>query len=88
MFPTNSGICELCNVELEDLPHILAPRCPQLTEKALSLVIFASESLSNSETDNGVARAIFENKLTGEDDIFVQFVLDPSVVPEVIFFLL
>ena len=84
MYPNISGICELCNKELEDLPHILVPRCPLLSEKALSLVTFARESLFNSETDNGVARAIFENKLSGEDDSFVQFLLDPSVVPEVI----
>ena len=84
MYPNISGICELCNKELEDLPHILVPRCPLLSEKALSLVTFARESLFNSETDNSVARAIFENKLSGEDDSFVQFLLDPSVVPEVI----
>ena len=85
IFPNVSGICELCNKELEDLPHILVPRCPLLSEKAQSLVHFARESLvTNSETDNSAARAIFENKLSDEDDSFVQFLLDPSVVPEVI----
>ena len=84
IIPNNSGICELCKTELEDLPHILVPRCPLLKEKACGLVEFARETLSHSETDNCAARAIFESKLLNEDDNFVQFILDPSVVPDVI----
>ena len=31
--PENSGLCELCNQEVEDLPHLLLPRCPLLQER-------------------------------------------------------
>ena len=84
MFSNISGICELCNSELEDLTHILVPKCPLPAEKACSLVKFARESLSKSKTVYGVCRAIFESKLLDEDNIFVRFVFDPSVVPEII----
>ena len=35
--PTNSGICELCESETEDLPHFLVPRCSKLTNRREAL---------------------------------------------------
>ena len=37
----NSGICELCGTELENLPHLLVPRCPQLLDRRQTLLDFA-----------------------------------------------
>ena len=79
--PSISGLCELCGVELEDLAHIVLPRCEQLRDRADQLLRYARESLSTSET----ASIIFESIYTSYDDNKkTQFFLDPSVVPEVI----
>ena len=78
-----SGVCELCSIEQEDLPHILTPRCPKLHQRVATLVAFARESLSDPESST--AAAIFEKYLACKDDkLKVQFLLDPSVIPEVI----
>ena len=39
--PNVSGICVLCEMELEDLPHILVPRCLTLNQRAASIMNFA-----------------------------------------------
>ena len=76
-----SGLCDLCGEEVEDLPHILLPRCPCLQEHAQQLMKFALESLSVSEQ----ATTIFTNIISSEDDQKkVQLFLDPSVIPEII----
>jgi hypothetical protein len=76
-----SGLCELCGIELEDMPHILLPRCPHLQDRAGVLLRFAKETLSSSPK----ASQIFKNITDSKDDTkFVQFLLDPSVVPEII----
>ena len=76
-----SGICELCNLELEDIPHLIIPKCPKLADRAQLLLKYAKDSLANCST----AAAIFDNIIHGEDDeLKVQFMLDPSVIPEII----
>ena len=35
------GVCELCGEEVEDLPHILLPKCPRLAKQADKLLVFA-----------------------------------------------
>ena len=75
-----SGFCELCGLELEDLPHILLPKCPHLQERADILKKFAINKLSSTE----VASNIFSSVLESKDRHKVQFFLDPSVVPMVI----
>ena len=78
-----SGICDLCSIEQEDLPHILVPRSPKLYPRVATLVAFAWESLSDPGAS--AAAAIFEKFLAYNDDkLKVQFLLDPSVIPEVI----
>ena len=73
-----SGICELCTLEIEDLPHIILPKCPPLYEKAESLLNFAQDTLSVCPS----ATKIF---IHGKDDhLKVQFMLDPTVIPVVI----
>ena len=76
-----SGICELCGEELEDLPHILLPKCPMLKDKADTLHRFAVSSLSKSEKANKIFNYIYKSK---DDNKMIQLLLDPSVVPEVI----
>ena len=39
-YPSHSGKCELCGTEIEDLPHLLVPRCPQLQERRLLLLVY------------------------------------------------
>ena len=74
-------MCDLCGIEIEDLPHILLPRCPSLYHHAQQLLKFAYESLSVSEQ----ASNIFTTIINGEDDHKkVQLFLDPSVIPEII----
>ena len=81
-----SGICELCQTELEDLPHILIPRCPKLHQRAAILMTYAREKLRCSETDaHCAAYILFEKFMSSEDDNDkMQFVLDPSAIPEII----
>ena len=85
-FYTNiSGICELCTNELEDLPHILIPRCPNLHQRAAILMRYAREKLSCSDTDaHRAAYILFEKFMSSEDDNKIQFVLDPSTIPDII----
>ena len=79
--PHISGVCELCGQEMEDLAHIVVPRCPELKDRAHHLLRFARESLQSSEK----ATNIFETTINSKDDNkTVQLFLDPSVVPEVI----
>ena len=77
-----SGICELCSLEIEDIPHIVLPKCPLLFEKAASLMKFAQDTLSVCPSAAKIFSDIF---IHGKDDnLKVQFMLDPSVIPEVI----
>ena len=41
-----SGICELCTLEIEDIPHIILSKCLLLFEKANSLMNFVQDTLS------------------------------------------
>ena len=76
-----TGLCELCHVELEDLPHILLPHCHLLKDRAIFLTIYLLETLSPSLEASSIA----SNILNSEDDqLKVQFFLDPTVIPEVI----
>ena len=79
--PHISGLCELCGEELEDLRHILLPRCPLLQDRSDVLLRFANETLSSSPTASKLFQNITESK---DDDKIVQFLLDPSVVPDII----
>ena len=79
--PSCSGLCELCGLELEDLAHILIPKCPHLQERRDLLISYARDRLSSSVP----ALAIFNSYLQNpESENFVQFILDPSVTPEII----
>ena len=76
-----SGLCLLCGEELEDLPHIILPRCLRLLERAKLLTKYAYEAFFESRA----ATTIFYNILNSEDDDKkVQFFLDPTVIPEII----
>ena len=76
-----SGLCELCGIGVEDIPHIILPKCSALKDRSNSLLSFASNTLANSSA----ASAILRNILSSEDDFLkVQFFLDPTVLPDVI----
>ena len=80
-YPHISGICELCCEEVEDLPHILLPKCPRLTDQANKLLDFAKDSLKVSVQ----AHIIFFTIMFGKDDYRkVQTLLDPTVIPEIV----
>ena len=79
--PLHNGACELCGQELEDLPHILLPRCPHLLERGQLLCNYAREMLRSSVT----SLDIFEMFLAHpNEEKKIQFFLDPTVLPEVI----
>ena len=79
--PSCSGLCELCGNEVEDLPHILLPRCPHLQQRRADLLQFTRNTLSQS----AVSSRIFEQTISNKDEHrIVQFLLDPSAVPEII----
>ena len=78
---TNSGICELCQIEEETLSHLLLPKCPFLQERKELLLVYSMNILQQST----VALEIFEQILTeSNSEVFMQFVLDCSVIPIVI----
>ena len=78
---TNSGICELCQIEEETLSHLLLPKCPFLQERKELLLVYSKNILQQST----VALEIFEQILTeSNSEVFMQFVLDCSVIPIVI----
>ena len=80
--PDISGICELCGKELEDIPHIILPRCPNLLSQADILRRYAENTLATCPT----AFQLFSDIVVkGKDDYLkVQFFVDPSVIPAVI----
>ena len=78
--PTNSGICELCESETEDLPHFLVPRCSKLTNRREALQEYSYSVLSKSSE----ALFIFNKLMSSNEHNQVQFLLDCSVLPEVI----
>ena len=78
--PEQSGICELCGVELEDISHLLVPRCSALQDRRILLIEYAFGILEQYP----VCHAIFENILTCNEEEQVQFFLDCSVIPSII----
>lgn len=81
---TATGICELCDSELEDIEHIILPRCPPLLERKGHLLQYARDRLSAAAAPQQCSE-IFEAAIADENpEKVVQFFLDPSVIPEVI----
>jgi predicted amidophosphoribosyltransferase len=78
--PSISGCCELCGLELEDIEHLLVPRCPALEERRRLLLDYMSSVLSKSET----CSSILETMKARNQTQWVQFVLDCSAIPEVV----
>jgi hypothetical protein len=75
-----SGICELCGLELEDIEHILLPRCPTLQERRRLLLDYFTSVLAQSPICSSIFKCIEERG----NSHWVQFVLDCSVIPDVI----
>ena len=76
-----TGLCELCGEEVEDLPHILLPRCPLLKDRADLLKCFARDTLSENKTASEIFFAIFDDE---DDNAKMQILLDPSTIPVII----
>ena len=65
---------------MEDLPHILLPKCPHLQDRADILLRFANDLLLKTN-----AGELFTRILKSEDNTKkVQMMLDPAAVPEII----
>ena len=79
--PNVSGLCESCSNEIEDIPHIILPRCSHLKANATNLLRFSVDALA----DCAQARNIFQKIISCEDDDRkVQMLLDPAAIPEII----
>ena len=76
-----TGLCELCCTEIEDLTHILVPRCVHLQDQAELLLKYAHEKLRSCALANEIFFEIMKSK---DDSEKVQMLLDPTVLPEVI----
>ena len=77
----DTGICELCNSEEENLSHILIPRCPLLKEQRELLILYSRNILKNSLTCSEIFEEIL---IDNNEELLVQFVLDCSILPAVI----
>ena len=78
--PSNSGVCELCGLEIEDLAHLLAPRCPRMAERGALLLEYSRSLATKSPT----CSSILDNIMHSDEETRVQFVLDCTVLPPVI----
>ena len=79
----SDGVCELCNNELEDLDHLLLPRCKALKDRAEILLTYMRDILKPSIP----CSLIFDSILAGSQQnskLWIQFVLDCSSLPAVI----
>jgi len=76
----HSGLCELCGLEVEDIVHLLVPRCPKLQERRALLIEYTERVLSESQ----VCLNIFKSILQSSQEQQVQFFLDCSVIPKII----
>ena len=76
-----TGLCELCCTEIEDLTHILVPRCVHLLDQADSLLKFAHEKLISCALAYDIFFEIMKSK---DDSEKLQLLLDPTVLPEII----
>ena len=78
--PDSSGLCELCGTEVEDLPHMLVPRCPLLEDRREALLDFALAAAKPSP----VCLSILDTAIASDEQSWLQFVLDCSTLPDVI----
>ena len=76
----NSGLCELCGSEVENLAHLLVQRCPLLVDRREALLDFASSVAQQSP----LCLSILNTALAGGEEAWVQFVLDCSTSPDTI----
>ena len=79
----NNGMCELCDLELEDLHHFLLPKCPALLSRANILLAYMQEVLKQSEACLIIFGDILQQSRK-DCRLWVQFVLDCSVIPQVV----
>ena len=85
----NTGVCELCCTEVEDLTHFLLPRCPKLQERSDFLINYMQTLLGASPVcqqilDNVILTSRRSLATLKEQEHWVQFVLDCSVLPSVV----
>ena len=79
--PASSGLCASCGLELENIEHIIIPRCPKLMERKALLLEYARSRLAHSS----ICTELFEGAIaSASEEHSVQFFLDPTAVPSVI----
>ena len=77
----NTGLCDLCNEEVENIEHFILPWCPSLLDRKNSFLLYARGKLATNTT----ASQIFEDAIyCKNEEIFLQLILDPTVCPDVI----
>ena len=79
--PSNTSICELCDLEVEDIAHLLVPRCTVLQERKMLLMEYSNQILKHHVEALNIFHTIFSSN---EEETQVQFLLDCSVFPSVI----
>ena len=57
--PSNTGICELCDLEVEDNAHLLVPRCTFLQERKLLLIEYSNQILQHHVEALNIFHTIF-----------------------------
>ena len=76
-----TDLCELCGDAAEDLAHILVPHCVHLLDRADMLLRFATDTLSSCAQASNLFFDIIHSK---DDNLKVQLLLDPTVIPSII----
>ena len=76
-----TDLCELCGDAAEDLAHILVPHCVHLLDRADMLLRFATDTLSSCTQASILFFDIIHSK---DDNLKVQLLLDPTVIPSII----
>ena len=76
-----SGTCELCEHDVETIEHILLPECPQLLENKEHVLNYSRKKLKNYPE----CLRLFNFAISSKNPtLTTQFLLDPTVLPEVI----
>ena len=81
--PASDGVCELCHLEVEDLRHFLLPKCPILQDHSKILLDYMKNILEKSVHCSTILDTIIDES-KDNPSTWVQFVLDFSVLPQVI----
>ena len=72
--------CDLCGDKTSDLAHFLLPRCPKLKDRRDALLNYWRSVTRKHSTVSNIVETIIDS---GDEELFLQLVLDCASVPEV-----